>query len=234
MQRWLDKLIDITAVESDQNSLEGALAGLTEQMGFNSYAYLNIQAGHILAITNYHRDWRSVYFERNYQSIDPVVKRAKLTKRTFTWAGELERPRLSKSEYRFYAHAADFGIRSGITIPVKTANGSMSMFTVASEKRELDLKCEIDPVAAVSAVAQLHTRITFLRARPSIKDHSYLDAKEATYLRWIAVGKTMEEVADIEGVKYNSVRSKLAEAKKRFNVHTITHLAALAIRKGLV
>lgn len=124
-------------------------------------------------------------------------------KRTFTWAGELERPRLSKSEYRFYAHAADFGIRSGIIIPVKTANGSISMFTAASDKREIDLKREIDPVAAVSAVAQLHTRITFLRATSSVKDLSYLDAKEATYLRWIAVGKTMEEVADIEGVKYS-------------------------------
>ncbi|TIW20895.1 MAG: hypothetical protein E5V63_30610, partial [Mesorhizobium sp.] len=40
---------------------------------------------------------------------------------TFTWAGEQESPRLSKAERSFYAHAADFGIRSGITIPVKTA-----------------------------------------------------------------------------------------------------------------
>jgi hypothetical protein len=98
MQPWLDKLIDITAIEGDQSNLEGALAGLTEQMGFNSYAYLNIQAGHILTIKNYHQEWRSVYFERNYPSIDPVVKRAKSTKRTFTWAGELESSRLSKRE----------------------------------------------------------------------------------------------------------------------------------------
>jgi LuxR family transcriptional activator of conjugal transfer of Ti plasmids len=44
----------------------------------------------------------------------------------------------------------------------------------------------------------------------------------------------MEEVAELEGVKYNSVRVKLVEAKKRFDVHTMTHLTALTIRRKLI
>ncbi len=47
-----------------------------------------------------------------------------------------------------------------------------------------------------------------------------LDPKGATYLSWIADGKTMEEVADLEGVTYNSVRVKIEHARKQFNVHT--------------
>ena len=234
MQHWLDKLTDLTAIEADQGNLEEALAGLTEQIGFGGYAYLNIQPGHVLAISNYHPDWRSLYFERNFSALDPVVKRAKSLKRIFTWAGEQEIPRLSKTERSFYSHAADFGIRSGITIPVRTANGSMSMFTLASDKLVIDLDREIDAVAAAMAVAQLHARIAFLRATPTVENAAYLDPKEATYLKWIAVGKTMEEVADLEGVKYNSVRVKLAETKKRFDVHTTTHLTALAIRRRLI
>ncbi|RUU25062.1 transcriptional regulator TraR [Mesorhizobium sp. M6A.T.Ce.TU.016.01.1.1] len=234
MQHWLDKLTDLTAIEGDQSNLEEALAGLAEQIGFGGYAYLNIQPGHMLAISNYHPDWLSLYFERRYSALDPVVRRAKSLKRTFTWAGEQERPRLSKAERSFYAHASDFNIRSGITIPVKTANGSMSMFTLASEKLTIDLDREIDAVAAASAVAQLHARIAFLRATSTSEDAAFLDPKEATYLRWIAVGKTMEEVADLEGVKYNSVRVKLAETKKRYNVHTLPHLTALAIRRKLI
>lgn len=148
--------------------------------------------------------------------------------------GEQARPRLSKAERAFYAHAADFGIRSGVTIPIKTANGSMSMFTLASEKPTIDLEREIDAVAAAAAVGQLHARISFLHTTPSAEDSAWLDPKEATYLRWIEVGKTMEEVAELEGVKYNSVRVKLREASKRFNVHTTTHLTALAIRKRLI
>lgn len=234
MQHWLDKLTDLTAIEADQGNLEEALAGLTEQIGFGGYAYLNIQPGHVLAISNYHPDWRSLYFERNFSALDPVVKRAKSLKRIFTWAGEQEIPRLSKTERSFYSHAADFGIRSGITIPVRTANGSMSMFTLASDKLAIDLEREIDAVAAATAAAQLHARIAFMQARPSAENPAYLDPKEASYLKWIAVGKTMEEAADLEGVKYNSVRVKLAETKKRFDVHTTTHLTALAIRRKLI
>lgn len=44
----------------------------------------------------------------------------------------------------------------------------------------------------------------------------------------------MEEVAGLEGVKHNSMRVKLAETKKRFGVHTTTHLTALAIRRKLM
>ncbi|RWO44917.1 transcriptional regulator TraR [Mesorhizobium sp.] len=234
MQHWLDKLTDLTAIQGDESILKDALAALAEQIGFGGYAYLNIQPGHMLAISNYHPEWQSVYFEQNYSALDPVVRRAKTMKRTFTWSGEQERPRLSKAERAFYSHAADFGIRSGITIPVKTANGSMSMFTLASEKLAIELDREIDTVAAATTVAQLHARITFLQATPSVEVAAYLDPKEATYLRWIAVGKTMEEVAELEGVKYNSVRVKLAETKKRFDVHTTTHLTALAIRTKLI
>ncbi|WP_172691166.1 transcriptional regulator TraR [Rhizobium rhizogenes] len=234
MQHWLDKLTDLTAVEGDQSNLEEALSDLAKRIGFGGYAYLNVQPGHLLAISNYHPEWRSAYFERRYSDLDPVVKRAKSLKQAFTWTGEQEKPRLSEAERSFFAHAADFGIRSGITIPVKTANGSMSMFTLASKKPTIDLDKEINAVAAAAAVAQLHARIVFLRAQPTIENPAHLDSKEATYLRWIAAGKTMEEVADIEGIKYNSVRVKLAEAKKRFDVHTTTHLIALAIRKRLI
>lgn len=234
MQHWLDKLTDLTALQGDETILKDALAGLAEQIGFGGYAYLSIQPGHVLAVSNYHPEWQSAYFERGYSALDPVVRRAKSTKRAFTWTGHDERSRLSKAERSFYAHAADFGICSGVTIPIKTANGAMSMFTLASEKPTVDMDGEMDVVAAAAAVGQLHARISFLQTTPSAEEPASLDPKEATYLRWIAVGKTMEEVAEIEGVKYNSVRVKLVEAKKRFDVHTMTHLTAIAIRRQLI
>lgn len=234
MQHWLDKLTDLSTIIGDQNVVESALADLAEQTGFVGYAYLHMQPGHVLALSNYHPQWQSVYFEREYSAIDPVVKRAKSVKQAFTWTGEQETSRLSKAERSFYAHAADFGIRAGITIPVNTANGGMSMFTLASDRLIRGQDSEIDMIAAAAAVGQLHARISFFQMTPSIAEPNWLDPKEATYLRWMAVGKTMEEAAVLEGVKYNSVRVKLTETKKRFNVHTTTHLTALAIRKRLI
>ncbi len=84
------------------------------------------------------------------------------------------------------------------------------------------------------SVGQLHTRMTLLPLTPTAQHPAWLDPKEAAYLNWISVGKTMEEAADLEGVKYNSVKSKLEEARKRFQIHTMPHLVALAIRAGLI
>lgn len=198
MQHWLDKLTDLAAIQGDESILTQGLSDLTEHFGFTGYAYLHIQHKHTIAVTNYHRDWRSTYFENKFDKLDPVVKRAKSRKHVFAWSAEQDRARLSGEERAFYAHAADFAIRSGVTVPINTANGSMSMFTLASGRPVIDLDHDIDAVAAAAAVGQLHARISFLQTTPTVEDTAWLDPKEATYLRWIAVGMTMEEIADVE------------------------------------
>jgi LuxR family transcriptional regulator, activator of conjugal transfer of Ti plasmids len=234
MQEWLDKLTDLTATQGDESILKQALADFTEQAGFGGYAYLYIRPGHTIAASNYDPEWRSTYFERNYEVVDPVIKRSKSLKQAFTWSAQEERSRLSKAERAFYTHAAHFGIRSGITIPIKAANGSISMFTLASEKTVITLDRPIDVVSAAAVAGQLHSRMCLLSLTSGEQHPSWLSPKEAAYLRWIAVGKTMEETADLEGVKYNSVKSKLEETRKRLRIHTMPHLVALAIRAGLI
>jgi LuxR family transcriptional activator of conjugal transfer of Ti plasmids len=234
MQHWLDKLVDLAGIRGDESVLKDALTHLAQQAGFSAYAYLYIRPGHSIASSNYSPEWRTIYFKRKFEAIDPIVNRAKSVKRVFTWSGEHERRHLSKKERAFLDHAADFGIRSGVTVPIRAANGSTSMFTLASDKPSIDLERDIDPVAAAAAVGQLHIRMTLLPLTPSSQHPTWLDPKEAAYLNWISVGKTMEEAADLEGVKYNSVKSKLEEARKRFQIHTMPHLVAMAIRAGLI
>ncbi|NSZ09702.1 transcriptional regulator TraR [Agrobacterium tumefaciens] len=234
MQHWLDRLTDLTAIEGDEYILRTGLAELTTHFGFSGYAYLHIQHKRFLAVTNYHLEWQSLYFQRKFETVDPVVKQARSKKSVFTWSGRERRSTLSKLELAFFDQAADFGIRSGITIPIKTANGSLSMFTLASEKDSVDLNQEIDAVAAAATIGQLHSRLSFIDATPDSKSVMWLSPKEATYLRWIEAGKTMEEIAELEGVKYNSVRVKLRELMKRFDVRSKAQLTALSIRMKLI
>lgn len=234
MQHWLDKLTDLAALRGDENTLKEALGNLAEQAGFGGYAYLYIRPGHTVAASNYHPEWRTLYFERKFEAVDPIVHRAKSLKQAFLWSSEEERRRLPKEKRAFFDCAADFGIRSGITIPIGAANGSTSMFTLVSDMTAIQLEREINPVAAAAAVGQLHARMSLLPLTPTEQQPNWLDPKEAAYLNWISVGKTMDEAADLEGVKYNSVKSKLEETRKRLQIHTMPHLVALAIRAGLI
>ncbi|MDQ0563052.1 LuxR family transcriptional activator of conjugal transfer of Ti plasmids [Rhizobium mesoamericanum] len=234
MQNWIERLTDLAAIPGDEHMVTQALEMVSEATGFGGYAYLNIQPSHSSAVSNYHPEWQAEYFRRRFNKLDPVIKRAQALKRAFVWSGEWDRSRLSPGEQSFFSLAADFGIRSGITVPVRIAHGALAVFTLASSKQRMDIDREIDPVAAATAVAQLHTRIQFSDPTPSAEEPLKLDLKGATYLSWIANGKTMEEVADLEGVKYNSVRVKIEHARKQFNVHTIAHLTAIAIRRKLI
>lgn len=234
MQHWLDKLTDLAAIPGDEHMLKQALETVTETTGFGGYAYLNIQPSHSSALSNYHPEWQAEYFTRKFNKLDPVIKRALTLKRAFVWSGEWDKPRLSPDEQSFFSLAADFGIRSGITIPVRIAHGALAMFTLASSKQTMDVDREIDPVAAAAAIGQLHTRIQLADPTPSGEEPLRLDPPGACYVSWISDGKTMHEVAELEGVKYDRVRCKIENARKRFNVHTIAHLTAIAIRKKLI
>ncbi|WP_292437228.1 autoinducer binding domain-containing protein [Mesorhizobium sp.] len=110
------------------------------------------------AVSNYPNEWQQRYLERDYKNSDPVVKPARARMEAFTWAAESPR-KVSSQARRFYAEAGDFRIRSGITIPIRTAFGHMSMLTVASRKPSLSLERDIDQPAAVTAVALLHAKL---------------------------------------------------------------------------
>lgn len=230
---WLNKLTDLVAFCGDETLLKSGLEEVAHRGGFTGYAYLHLQPGRAFALSNFDAEWQSIYFARNYLTVDPVVKRARSTSHAFTWCLDRERRKVSKKERHFYDQAIHFGIRAGVTVPIRTAYGSTSMFTLASDD-PARARFDGDPVAAAAAVGQLHALISILRARPTCENKDALDIREATYLNWIAAGKSMEEVAEIERVKYNSVRVKLDSARKRFDVHTTTHLAVLAVRKNLI
>ncbi|QAA98360.1 MULTISPECIES: autoinducer-binding transcriptional regulator TraR [Agrobacterium tumefaciens complex] len=230
---WLNKLTDLVATSCDESLLKTALEEIAHQGGFTGYAYLHLQSGRAFAMSNFDAEWQSIYFARKYFTVDPIVKRARSATPAFTWSLDLEWPKASKKERQFYDQAIAFGIRAGVTVPIRTAYGSTSLFTLASDDPDCVL-FDVDPVAAAAAVGQLHALISILRATPTCENKDALDIKEITYLNWIAAGKSMGEVADIERVKYNSVRVKLDSARKRFDVHTTTHLAVLAVRKNLI
>lgn len=234
MNYWLDKLTDITAIGLTKSSLTEVLEALSEEFGYGLFAFFHAGAGHTYALSNYDIQWQRAYFDNNYKTIDPVVHKAKSLWRAFTWSWEDDRASLTKAQSQMYAASSDFGIRSGISIPVRTPNGSMSMFTLACDKPRVSVDIDIDAVAAAAAVGQLHARIVFTNTQPTAEGSTTFTPKEARYLRWIEAGKTMPEIAAIEGVKYNTVRISLEKAKKRFGVYNIAQLTALAVRRRLI
>jgi LuxR family transcriptional activator of conjugal transfer of Ti plasmids len=234
MPMWVDKLLNLTAIGNDQAMLMSALASLAERFDFAGYAFVNLRPGQTYAVSNYDSEWQGIYDSLDFRFIDPVMRQAQLIKRAFAWSGEADKGSLTKEQKQFFSRASDFNIRSGISIPVATANGAISMLTFASAKPSLAKGLELDAVTAASAVSQLHARFEHLRVTPSVEEKFKLSPKQATYVRWLALGMTVEVIAELEQAKYAGVRSAIDDIRTRYNLSNHAQVVALAIRRGVI
>ncbi|TCL63647.1 LuxR family transcriptional activator of conjugal transfer of Ti plasmids [Rhizobium sp. BK251] len=229
-----DRLIDISAAVSGESSLRGALASLAKTSGFDRFAYLNLQAGRTMAVSNYPREWQARYLKRSYMSIDPVVAMARRHMRLFEWSAEQERKRASKEVERFYAEASEFGIRSGLSIPICTGFGQLAILTLASQSSGVPVGHEADAVTAASAAAMIHARFSQQPIASSGIETVVLTGQERVCLRWIAEGKTMHEIVTVGGLKYGTVRFHLSSAKRKLNVVSLPQATAVATKLTLI
>ncbi|MEZ5784489.1 MAG: autoinducer binding domain-containing protein [Rhizobiaceae bacterium] len=234
MHQWFEKLTDVSAASRNDAMMKEGLSGLANDLGFESYAYLNVQSVRTTAVSNYHPEFQSLYFIRNYARIDPVVATARKLMRAFTWSGEDVGRRGSKPLRRFYSESQDFGIRSGISIPIKTAFGHMAMLTLASRKPSLTLERDIDPVAAASAVAQLHAKLEQQEVKPTVLTEVDLRLSQLLCLRWAAEGKSMRDIATLEDISFSTVKFHLRNGKKELKANTLPQATALAAKLKLI
>lgn len=214
--------------------LTKALTDLVHDLGFDNYAYLYVQPSRTYTVSNYPREWQELYLANDYTKVDPVVKLAGSTMRAFSWSAGSARRACSRAVNRFYSEAADFGIRSGISIPVRTAFQHMSMLTLASSKPEQCIEKDLDQVAAVTSVALLHAKLEQLNAAPTARDNFELTTKQALCLKWSAEGKPMKAIAMIENMSFATVNFHLNNARKALDAGSLAQATALATKRGLI
>lgn len=234
LKTWFHKLTDIAAVARTEDVLKGALPSLVQELGFEGYAYLYVEPVRMHAVSNYAQEWQDRYFSECYRHVDPVVQTASSTMRAFTWSAPAPRECKSKKIRSFYSEAADFGVQSGISIPVRTASRHMSMLTLASSKPSLSLDKDIDQIAAVTAVAFLHATLEAQHIRPTACMNCQLTARQALCLKWSAEGKSMKDIAVLENLSFATVNFHLNNAREILNAASLAQATAMATKLELI
>ncbi|MEO5326385.1 autoinducer binding domain-containing protein [Mesorhizobium sp. CC13] len=233
MNQWFERLTEQITLAQDDVSVKATLQRLTCEAGFNVFAYLNLQAETQTAISNYPKEWQIRYFDRGYALIDPVVLNARSRAEAFVWSN-ITTPRMSKERRAFYGEAAEFGIRSGISVPIKTGFGRMAMLTLASSEASFAEEHDLNPVMAAASFGQVHSRMEVMRMRPTRRTNIQMKADELTCLRWSAEGKSMKDIAVIENTTYSNVAFFIRNAKAALGVSSLPQATALAKELGLI
>ncbi len=233
MNRWFEHLTEQVTLAHDEVAVKSTLQKMTTEAGFDAYAYLNLQPETQTAVSSYAEEWQQRYFDKGYARIDPVVRAARTQAEAFAWSNTTS-TQMSKERRKFYGEAAEFGIRSGISIPIRTGFGRMAVLTLASSEAKFAEGLLFNPVLAAASFGQIHARMEAIRVRPTRTTNIRMKADELTCLRWSAEGKSMKDIAVIENTTYSNVAFFLRNAKAALGVSSLPQATALAKELGLI
>jgi LuxR family transcriptional activator of conjugal transfer of Ti plasmids len=232
--KQLQGLIDAVTVAQDEHSIRKAIRTFTSVSGFDRYAYVHMHGDDGIAFSDYPAEWQNIYAQSRYSVIDPVVTTARRIMQMFTWTAD-ERPnrRNSREVRRFYSGAIDFGIRSGVSIPIRTSYGRTAMMTLASDRQRIESP-PWNPMHAASAIAYLHIHLNLASVSSLKMREVALSTQEATSLSWSSHGKSMGVIADLLGIKSRTVQFHLDNARDKLGASTLQQAVRIALEKGLI
>ena len=233
MDSLFNNLIDALEVSTGERAVESALRHFSNECGAEQFAYLSLRSTDARALTNYSQAWKTHYFENRYMRIDPVVCNAKRAMRTFTWSCD-QAARLTTQEKRFFGEAAEFGIRSGVSVPAQLAFGRLGILTLASSQRRFELNLAQCSSKAEVALVYIHMRLNPLLESQAATKTIGLTTRQAMCLEWASLGKTVAETARILGISDRSVTFYLKEARTKLNANNIAHAVRIALELHLI
>ncbi len=232
------EFIDALQTAKSADAFERIAVRITTRLGFERFAYLRLGAGTPMLISSYPKSWTNRYFRLGYQQLDPVVRRARAESAVFSWGGGAATPEGTRDQRRFFDEAMTFGIRAGITVPIRAGFGDTAAFTLATSDREPYAKRLVADRKDVVQLVGLyfHTHLTArLDLGPTGPTSSCeLTQRERQCLTWAAQGKTVADIAVLVAIAPRTVVFHLENARRKLNAASIAQCVAEALRRGLL
>jgi LuxR family transcriptional activator of conjugal transfer of Ti plasmids len=147
-------------------------------------------------------------------------------------------PRSNRAQLRFFEEATTYGIRSGITVPIRGGFGQMAAFTLATDdplmRPDHVLAGSGDIVQFVGIYFHAHLSERTIATSVADKEAAPLSQRERQCLAWAARGKTLAEAAVLMGITPRTVEFHLENARRKLGAVTIAHAVAQAVRRGFL
>lgn len=227
------EFIDAINTAEDEESFEQVASRATRRLGFRWYAYLSLSNGAPKLISSYPKTWTSRYFDLAYQHLDPVVQRARLEHDLFNWGGAAFEPEANREQKRFFEEATTFGIKSGITVPIKSRYGRMAAFTFATDEPAAQTDLLVRDSRDVLRLVGLHFH-THVSTRGVSESRGPLTQRERECLSWISQGKAVADIAVLVGIAPRTVTFHLENARRKLDAVSIAQCVAEALRRDLL
>jgi len=211
----------------DLESLKIAIAHYVKLIGFDYFSVVAHDLGsftkdEVFYTHNYPPDWEEHYFDHNYFAIDPANSAGENDEPLFKWSSTPDSPVIQA--------ARDFGIRTGITVPL-TEPGTKGFASYASATAKVDSDMEINAYFISPYIYSAIVKLIKFGAR---NEKYSLTKREIECLKWVCDGKTSWEISVILSISERTVLFHFSNIQKKLNTTNRLQSVAKSIVMGLI
>jgi DNA-binding CsgD family transcriptional regulator len=229
------ELIEAARRCTDMEGFQGLIGALGSLVSFDmaicGLAQLdsggNLKDQQIVNIS-YPEEWLSIYAERGFIAVDPVVRAHMTDFSARAWSDAYRqwgRPR------HFLSLAEDFGIRNGYSFgALSPTDSSASIFSFCIDKKNPPHITEILDILA----PHFHEALRRTVQAGSSSPIATLTQREIEVVRWMANGKNSWEISVILGISERTVKFHTSAILQKLGASNRTHAVAKAISLGLI
>jgi LuxR family quorum sensing-dependent transcriptional regulator len=183
-----------------------------------------------ILFNNRPEDYSEHYKRQNLVVRDPVVIALRSNVAPFTW-DDVRAQGLSKSARQILDEGRDFDARNGLVVPILTASGALALFSPCGRDPNVSprARAAVEMIGIYSHQALQRVRAKAQRERPNAVP---LTAREREIIRWVAIGKSDDEIATILGIGRQTVLTHLDNAKRKLDATRRTYAVVQALRYG--
>lgn len=191
-----------------------------------------VEATEFVPLSNISEEFLLMYAERDYFLLDPLAQYCLRTATPFVWEEVLLLHEQAPIVRRIYSEAAEFGMANGFSMPVRTFEGLRGTVTFAGPRASFEVqeRLELEILGLV-----MHARVAELcREIDSYMIEVRLTEREQEALKWGAMGKTSEEIANILGLTKRTIDQHFENAARKLGTTNRVQTVVKAFRQNLI
>lgn len=227
-------LIDEFHRVSDPLEITRSVAKVGSRFGLTAFVLAGLpdeaqQLSESILLDAWPRAWLARYLEAGHLSHDPCARHCWTSSEPFTWTEISPKLLAEPRAMQVLNEAGEHGFTGGLCIPLHTLDGLRGL-SFAGDRIELPPGSRrMLTILAVYACAAAERAS---RGKDEQRPVARLTLREREVLRWIAVGKTVDEIGDILNVSAHTVTEHLRKVRVKLDAANTTHALVKALQTG--
>ena len=236
------RLIEESIAAKSVEDIHDICSAICELYGFDHFFYAasfpsSLVKPFNLLISGFPDDWRDHYQARGYMRFDPALRHCVHSASPALWSDLAVAEGVDRRGRQVMREAADFGLVSGVSFPIRGAQGVAGLLSVSTERPMKLARNDIQHCQPYVMLLSVYLHEATCRLVTWGKQGYrpvQLTGRERECLLWSAEGKTSWEIAQILGISERTVVFHLQNVMQKLDVSSRQQAVARAISQGLI